>query len=80
MAVTTLSQKYQVVIPKEVRKKMHLAIGSKIVISSINEDTAIIYKEPEDPVDALAGLGKEMWKKLGGADAYLKRERDSWEK
>lgn len=31
-------------------------------------------------VEMLRGLGKEVWRSLGGADTYIKQERASWEK
>ncbi len=28
--------------------------------------------------DTLAGLGKDIWKKLGGGDRYIEKERSTW--
>lgn len=75
---TTLSTKYQLVIPKAIRKQMGLKAGAIVYVQAIDDRHAMITKQPEDYVEALSGLGKEMWKKLGGGDAYLKRERASW--
>jgi len=80
MTKAKLSKKYQIVIPKEVRKKMQLEVGSHVAVYSIDRDHAVIAKRPKSYADALQGLGKEIWKALGGADKYIKEERASWEK
>lgn len=80
MAIATLSTKYQIVVPKEIREKMNLKAGSTISVYPIDENQAIIRRNPEDIVEATRGIGKEAYKSLGGAEAYLKRERESWNK
>lgn len=75
-----LSSKNQVVIPKEVRKKLGLKAGATIAIYPIDEQRAVLVKRPKSYADALEGLGKEVWDALGGADKYIKEERASWEK
>ena len=72
MSTATLSSKYQVVIPKEVRSAMRLTSGLKVSIYPINSDYALISKQPDDYVQALKGLGKDVWKALGGGNKYLK--------
>ncbi len=76
--ITTLSMKYQIVIPKEVRKAMGLKKGTKVYVKPLDKNHAMITKDPDDPIKELRGLGKEVWDSLGGAEVYLKRERDSW--
>lgn len=80
MAKARLSKKYQIVIPKEVRKKMGLEAGSQVAVYPIDERRAMLVKRPEDYVKALRGLGKEVWEALGGADKYIREERASWDK
>lgn len=79
MAIATLSTKHQIVIPKAVRKQLGLKAGSKITVYPIDANKAIISKQPEDIVEAMSGLGKDLWEKLGGADKYIERERASWD-
>lgn len=79
-SLTTLSEKYQVVIPKMVRQEMHLTVGAQVTVHLINQDMAVIVKRPKNITDALSGLGKEVWQKLGGGENYLKNERASWKK
>ncbi|OGE81807.1 MAG: hypothetical protein A3H72_01785 [Candidatus Doudnabacteria bacterium RIFCSPLOWO2_02_FULL_48_8] len=80
MAITTLSSKNQIVVPKEVRKKLKLQAGVRISVYPVDDERAVIVKEPKSYADALEGLGKEIWRSLGGADKYIKEERASWDK
>lgn len=80
MNKTTLSKKYQVVIPKSVREQMNLRVGERVAVYGVDERRAVLVKHPKDYVAALEGLGKEMWEKLGGADKYIRGERASWQK
>ena len=79
MTKTTLSQKYQIVIPKEIRNEMHLNTGSEVTMHAVDENMAVIVRHPKDVTKALTGLGKEVWQKLGGVE-YIKRERAAWDK
>lgn len=77
---TTLSQKYQIVIPKETRERMNLKKGMRVSVQPINADYAVIIKQPKDHVLSLKGLGKDVWRSLGGGTRYIKQERASWGK
>ena len=66
MATTTVSPKYQVVIPKEVRKKLHLKSGQKM---SVVTKGGIIYFVPEKPLESFRGF-------LRGIDTKDIREED----
>ncbi|KKR57555.1 hypothetical protein A2W45_01730 [Candidatus Curtissbacteria bacterium RIFCSPHIGHO2_12_41_11] len=79
MQQVTVGTKYQVVIPKEVRKKIKgISPGSKVTISSINEDTVTIKTDPTAWVDRLYGMMTEAWK---GIDPIreVKKMRNEWE-
>jgi len=75
---TTLSRKYQIVVPKPVRERMGLRAGEEVAIYPFDEERAILVKHPSDSVRALRGLGKELWHSLGGTENYIKQERASW--
>ena len=77
---TTLSRKYQIVVPKAVRVRMRLQEGDEVSLQPLDEDRALLVRTSKDPVRALAGLGKDVWKKLGGTQKYLRTERASWHK
>ena len=55
MSATTVSTKYQVVIPKEVRERLHLKPGTRLEILT---DGAVIRLVPVRPLKDLYGLLK----------------------
>ncbi len=57
MAITTISSKYQVVIPKEVREKLHLRSGQKMTVVVKG---GVVYLIPEKPVESFKGFLKGM--------------------
>ena len=79
MEVAKLSQKYQIVVPKKIRKEMGLRVGERVGVYSLDKERAILIKKPKSHVDALAGLGKEVWDALGGVK-YIRKERILWDK
>lgn len=78
MRTAKLSKKHQIVIPKEVREKLLLKPGSRVEIYPIDQYQAMIWKQPTNYTKAMRGLGKEVWKALGGTDKYIEGERASW--
>lgn len=78
MPQVTIGPKYQVVIPKEIRKKVKVDVGKKVDIRSLDDHRIIVEVRKKSLTDQLAGLGKEMWDAEGGADAYIERERNAW--
>lgn len=76
----TVSDKYQVVIPKEARKKLGIKPGQKIRIKSVGTNT-ITFERPltaDQYVQKYAGsLKNTAWQKEGIDPAvWLRRERD----
>ncbi len=59
MATTTISTKFQIVIPKEVREKLHLTPQQRL---QIVEKGGIITLVPEVPLKSLKGVLKGMSK------------------
>ncbi len=55
MTRTCVSSKFQVVIPKEVREKLHVKPGQKFVVL---EKGGIIHLIPEIPLKNLRGIFK----------------------
>ena len=59
MATTTISTKFQIVIPKDVREKLHLTPQQRL---QIVEKGGVITLVPEVPLKSLKGLLKGMSK------------------
>jgi hypothetical protein len=59
---------------------MKLKAGERVAFYVVDAERAILVKHPKEPVAALKGLGKEMWRTLGGSAKYIKQERASWNK
>ena len=55
MPITTISSKYQIVIPKEVRKKLRLSPKQRF---QVIEKGGIITLIPEVPLKSLRGFAK----------------------
>ena len=68
MATTTISSKFQVVIPKEVREKLHLAPSQRL---QVVEKGGVITLVPEVPLKSLKGALKGM----SAADVREKKDR-----
>lgn len=57
MATTKISPKYQVVIPKEVREKLHLKSGQKLTVVVKG---GVVHLIPEKPLHLFKGFLKGM--------------------
>ena len=68
MAMTTISPKFQIVIPKAVREKLHLAPSQRL---QIVEKGGVITLVPEVPLKSLKGTLKGMSK----SDLREKKDR-----
>lgn len=78
---TLVSTKYQVVIPKEARKRINLKPGQKMIVDVIGEKVILSktnqkkeLKWPEDYYKKLGGI----WKGVD-IDNYMEEERNSWD-
>jgi len=59
MATTTISPKFQIVIPKDVREKLHLCPQQRL---QVVEKGGVITLVPEVPIKSLKGSLKGMSK------------------
>jgi len=66
MQQATVGTKYQIVIPKEVRKKIKdgLQPGSKVTIHAPNPDTVVITTDPLSWIRRTSGMMTEAWKNI----------------
>jgi len=78
MSETTISPKYQVVIPKAVRKKLNIKEGQRLQVYPMG-DSIILSPKPESYTEKMLGLGKEVWKEIDPLE-YIREERLDWDK
>ena len=57
MATVTVSSKFQVVIPEDVRTKLKLQAGQKVVVI---EKDGVVHLIPLRPIKSMRGLAKGM--------------------
>jgi AbrB family looped-hinge helix DNA binding protein len=74
----TLSSKNQIVVPQEAREKLHIGPGHQMLVL-VKEDRVVLIPRPTDFVERMSGLHRSVWSEQG-AEAYLRGERDSWER
>ena len=60
MTATTISPKYQVVIPKEVREQVNIRSGQRVTMVAKN---GVIYIIPDMPIQKLKGTLKGLSQK-----------------
>lgn len=79
MQQATIGTKYQIVIPKEVRKKIKgLKPGDKVNIQAIDRDSFSVKTDPVSWVKRASGSMKDAWKDIDPIKE-LEKMRDEWE-
>jgi AbrB family looped-hinge helix DNA binding protein len=78
MAKTTVSQKYQVVIPKEIREKIAIKEGQEMYVYGVG-NSIVMSPSPKSYSEQMLGLGQDIWKGVDPLD-YIRRDRSSWGK
>ncbi|MDJ0870944.1 MAG: AbrB/MazE/SpoVT family DNA-binding domain-containing protein [Gammaproteobacteria bacterium] len=76
MSTATLSSKSQIVLPAEVRRRLGLRPGDRLVIE-VEDDHVVVRKAPASDVDALAELRSELWR---GYARDLEQARNEWDR
>ncbi len=71
-----LSAKHQIVIPKEVRKRLGLSAGDRLFVE-VHGSTIVLVPCPKDYARYARGLHKEVWEGVDAA-AYVRSERKGW--
>lgn len=67
MSITKLSSKGQITIPKEVREKLDLGPGDRVLVEVAGH--AAVIRPLEKPSESMRGIGKETKTKLGNVSA-----------
>lgn len=81
MQQVTVGTKYQIVIPKEIRKKIKaLKPGTKVNVYQTDEQTVTLKPQTDQTswVEHTRGIATEAWKDIDPI-AELGKMRDEWE-
>lgn len=79
MQLVTVGSKYQIVIPKEVRKKLKgLRPGAKIAVKPVDETTVTLKTQEVKWSDRTYGLMKDAWKGID-PEQEIDKMRNEWE-
>ena len=76
MPTATLSSKSQLVLPAEIRLKLGIHPGDRLVVE-VEGDRAVIRKAPYSDVEALAAYRSNIWRDY--ADD-VQKARDEWDR
>ena len=71
-----VSSKHQIAVPAAVRRQLEIDAGDHLLVE-VQDGVIVLIPMPEDPVEALEGLGREIWE---GVDVqeYIDGERAGW--
>lgn len=79
MQQVTVGTKYQIVIPKEVRRKIKgLKPGAKVSVYLNNENSLTIEASQKSWLERTRGIATEAWKGID-TTKYLDDLRNEWE-
>lgn len=80
MQQTTIGTKNQIVIPKEIRKKIKaFKPGKKVYIYPINDETVGIKIADKSWVERTSGIMKDAWKGID-TTKELEKLRNEWDR
>lgn len=79
MQQVTVGTKYQIVIPKEVRKRIKgIRPGAKVIVYPNGKNTVTIKTEEKSWVERTRGIAKDAWKDID-TTKYLEDLRNEWD-
>lgn len=79
MQFITIGTKNQIVLPKEVRKKIKgLQPGKKVMVYSLDSDTIAIKVEKKNWLERTSGIASKAWKDID-TTKYLNQLRNEWD-
>ena len=79
MQQVTIGTKYQIVIPKEIRKKINeIKPGAKVGVYLNGKNMISIKTNPQGWVERTSGMMTEAWKDIDPI-AEIEKGRDEWE-
>jgi len=79
VVLVKLSERNQMVLPKEAREALGIKPGGRVVVV-VEEESVRLLPEPENWTEYIYGLGEETWVQLGGGEHFLAEERAAWKR
>lgn len=73
----TIGSKYQMVIPKEIRKEMNIKPGDKLYVDAVNNDTIYLIIPQKNWAERNYGALKKYWKGIDMASEVEKIRNES---
>ncbi len=77
VATAKLTNKFQITIPAEVRRRLRLSAGDALTLS-VEGGQVTLRALKGGWTEASRGLGAELWRQAGGVEA-IEVERRSWD-
>ena len=75
MTVAKVGERYQIVVPKDVREALHLKPGDRLDVRI--EEGKVVMIPQTSHISRLFGKHRDLWKDTE-AVAYIRSERESW--
>ena len=79
MQVVTASSRGQIVIPKEIRKRLNIVAGKRLSVKA-EGDQVLLTLLPDDPVEAFCGIFKEKSSLTRALTELREKDKDREEK
>jgi AbrB family looped-hinge helix DNA binding protein len=79
MQVVTASSRGQIVIPKEIRKRLNIVAGKRLSVKA-EGDQVLLTLLPDDPVEAFCGIFKEKSSLTRALTEHREKEKHREEK
>jgi AbrB family looped-hinge helix DNA binding protein len=71
-----VSPRYQISLPSRARQELNIQAGDRLLVD-IQDGMIILMPQPDDYVEHMAGLYREIWQGVDGVK-YLNEERAAW--
>lgn len=79
MQIVTASSRGQIVIPKEIRKRLNIVTGKRLSVKA-EGDQVLLTPLPDDPVEAFCGIFKERSSLTRALTEYREKDKHREEK
>jgi AbrB family looped-hinge helix DNA binding protein len=71
-----VSSRYQIALPRSARRRLNIQAGDRLLVD-VQDGLLILLPQPQDYVEHLAGLHREVWEGIDVAE-YIREERNAW--